>query len=192
MRKLFAVGIPVLLCCAAMAQQTDKAPHGSVPDAQTFFTTSHALDAKVSVITVNGQNCPVMASAQRGGGGAVVQTRKGSPAEPLIELKMHFSAMAHSGITEATVSLHGTDGRPRAELAYSSAPSLPEMVEVAHLSGSADHALTSASIRPAKVVNVRWIGITAIKFADGTEWQPSETSWCHIQPNGFQLVGASQ
>lgn len=190
MRQLFLLGIPALFCSVVAAQQTSKQAT-SDPSAQTFFATRSAQTAKVNVISVNGVNCPVMASARRTGGGAVVQTRKGGIVEPLSELKIRFGGLAHAGISDVTISLHGTDGRPRAELAYSTS-SLPEMVEVAHLSGSADHTLTSASVHPAKVVNVRWIGITDIRFMDGTEWQPSKDSWCHIEPNGFQLVGTSE
>ena len=190
MRNLLLPGLLGITFLGATAQQPPKAAD---PDAAA---TKNAMDrlaqevAKVQLTSVNGQNCPVLASASRGGGGAVVQTRKGESASPLAVLHLQFSSGNKLQIAEATITLHGTDGLPRAELARMSPDSY--LTEEFHLTSSPDHALSKASISPKRVVNVRWVSISELKFSDGSTWHPSESSYCHIQPNGFQRVAATR
>lgn len=136
--------------------------------------------------TGNGsQNCPVVASAQRWASSGMVLTGKSSRAPDRATLYLHFSPFGENKIVAAKIVLHGTTAAPRAELAGGTNPG--DLSESRDLSGD----LHDTSVALETIVNVRWINVAELRFADGTTWHESGQAYCHITPNGFRLVDAS-
>ena len=157
----------------------------------TPVLTAQSSPATVTLTETPRRNCPVAVSAQRWAPGGMAVAHDAHSATEGRELYLHFAPGSKSGVIAATVTLHGDDGSPRTELvAKGSHPS--NLTETFHLTSGTKPSLHDSTVAPSRVVNVRWIGITEVRFADGSTWQESRDSSCHITPNGFRLVAAAK
>ena len=138
-----------------------------------------------TLTTVDSQSCPVVVSAQRWASGGLVQTGKPTKAPDRATLYLHFNAGGKNAIVAAKIVLHGTTASPRTELAGGMNPG--DLSESHDLNGN----LRNTSVALGKIVNVRWLSIAELRYADGTTWHESDQAYCHITPNGFRLVDAT-
>jgi hypothetical protein len=133
---------------------------------------------------VGSQGCPIIASAQRWASGGLALTGKPARKPDNATLYLHFNAIGNNNIVAAKVVLHGTTASPRTELAGGTNPG--DLSESRDLNGD----LRDTSLALGKIVNVRWLSIAELRYADGTTWHESGQAYCHIAPNGFRLVDA--
>ena len=147
-----------------------------------------ATSANLTVVT--SPNCPVVVSAQRWAPGGMALAHNPGHGPERNKLYLHFLATPDKeGIVAATVVLHGTDGGPRAELAAMNSTG-SNLTETVHLASGGMSNLRDFEVTPNKVVYVRWVGITEVRYADGKVWHESADGSCHITPDGFRLVAA--
>ena len=153
--------------------------------------TSPVTPATVLLTGVPSLNCPIAISARRwaSGGMALAQDRNAEPEGHKIYL--HFTTGFKTGVVAATVTLHGTDGKARAELTADGTNG-PDLKETFQLTGDINAPLRSSSVSLRRLANVRWVAITELRFADGTSWNESADASCHVTPNGFRLVDAER
>ncbi|HEY4357893.1 MAG TPA: hypothetical protein VGN16_19230 [Acidobacteriaceae bacterium] len=130
------------------------------------------------------QNCPIVASAQRWASSGLALAGKPGRTPDNATLYLHFNATGGNKVVAARIVLHGTTAAPRAELA--GGVNTGDLSESRDLNGD----LRDTSVALSKIVNVRWLSIAELRYADGTTWHESGQAYCHITPNGFRLVGA--
>ena len=163
----------------------------ALPSCTLSAQTAPVTPATVLLAGVPSLNCPIAISARRWapGGMALAQDRNAEPEGR--RLYLHFITGLKSGLVAATVTLHGTDGKARAELT-ADGTSGPELQETFQLKGDPNAPIRSSSVSLRHLANVRWVAITELRFADGTSWHESADASCHITPNGFRLVDAER
>ena len=173
MRAAYAFATLVFGASSLLAQKTTVTP------------------ATVVLLGVPSQNCPIGISAQRwaAGGMALAQDRNAEPEGR--KLYLHFISGSKTGVIAATVTLHGTEGKARAELAADGRNAFP-LTETFQLTGDTNAPLRSSAVSLRRLANVRWVAITELRFADGTSWHESADASCHVTPNGFRLVDAER
>lgn len=141
-----------------------------------------------SIITVESQGCPVLATARRWAPRTVVETGNSPRNSNGNKLYLHFTPTGERSIVAATVVLHGTTAAAHIEPARNW--SAPDLTDTFHLTADPPKGLYDSEVPLHKVPNVRWLDITEVHFADGTVWHESANAHCNVTPNGFLLIDA--
>ncbi len=160
--------------------------------AQIFAPAGTSAESKAKAAlaqaVVMGQNCPVALDASRDPDGGLVQT---SPANRHREqgLRLYFTPTDPHGIAQADFTVHGMVG---AQVIPAGEHSQRHATEDFHVSPSSgeNHRFTS-TVYMKRLTGIDYVELSAITFADGTQWHSSAASTCRVTPNGFKLVASS-
>ncbi len=131
--------------------------------------------------------CPVGLFAQRRAPGAVRLAGTGAPVAGGLSLLVGLEQAGAAKPVAATAELHGmplgarpmqANGGPKGEAS--------ERFQLEPKRG--ERLLRQAVVKPIQLQGVSWVELTAIRFADGSEWHPSQSSRCVAEPNSVLLV----
>ncbi len=143
--------------------------------------------------SVSGQNCPVALNASRDPDIGMVQT---APDRSHVQgarqqgLRLYLEPSDLHGIAEADFTVHGMIGAQMIPAGTRSRRHATEDFHVSLTSGE-DHRFAS-TVYMKRLTGIDYIELSAIRFADGTEWHRSANSACRVTPNGFKLVASSR
>jgi hypothetical protein len=137
--------------------------------------------ATVLPVLSAGQGCPVNFSAQRQAGLAVRSVRDGQGKIDGQGLTITFQQLYTPKIAGVSVTVHGTSGQTASMITNSGLQG--DVSESFTLKRDAPaSSLSNSAIWTRKVKAIRWLELTKIEYADGSQWEPSKESRCRVQP----------
>jgi hypothetical protein len=189
MKRTFALSFFMLLGSAALAAQAIDMnhPQGASTVQMVFLNGSPQQNPPAAAPA-----CPVSMRAQHAMGGALVKATPGHSTQRLSfqRLVLTLTNRSASGITGATVTVHGTTGKARVMPAGASGDDDSDDAQVLDLAfdqGAVKE--TSANLAVRGLTSVSRIDLNSVTYADGTTWK-SDSYVCYAVPDPNMLVSA--
>ena len=160
---------------------------GTAVSAQTHSGSS----AAVSIASTKSLGCPIGFNVKRQSG-LVARSAKYGPEDAIGQkLQLTFDRLDAPKITKATVTVHGISGHA-AYLPTHSGDSTGDVSETFILErGAGTTSLYSAEILAHRIEVVRWVELTGMDYADGSQWHTTKESQCGTEV-GLLLLTSSR
>ena len=133
------------------------------------------------------ESCPVSLFAEQRGGLELRQTKDSSDTRTTQNLHLGLASTEEKNVAEASVAVHLFSSRAR--VLPTATVAQPDRTEIFHLRAvmATETLVQDVSVRGGYTA---WVELTALRFADGSEWHRSRDARCATALNRAMLVGA--